>query len=31
MLDKEIIERGIKYIQIDGILYFDFKDIKKNY
>lgn len=29
MLDKEIIDRGIKYIVVDDILYFDVKDIKE--
>jgi hypothetical protein len=29
MLDKEIIDRGIKYITVDDILYFDVKDIKE--
>lgn len=28
MLDKEIIERGIKYIQTGDIMYFDVQDIK---
>ncbi|MEG0927147.1 hypothetical protein [Chryseobacterium sp.] len=29
MLDKEIIDRGIKYIVVDDILHFDVKDIKE--
>lgn len=30
MLDKEIIDRGIKYITVsDDVLYFDVKDIKE--
>lgn len=28
MLDKEIIARGIKYITVDDILYFDVAEIK---
>lgn len=29
MLDKEIIDRGIKYITVDDVLYFDVREIKE--
>jgi hypothetical protein len=29
MLDQEIIDRGIKYITVDDILYFDVREIKE--
>lgn len=29
MLDKEIIDRGIKYITVDDMLYFDVGEIKE--
>lgn len=29
MLDKEIIERGINYITINDMIYFEVKDIKE--